>query len=104
MRSPSGAPAPRAIRAPRGGAGARRLRAAPRAGACAGALGMRVVRLLPVTEGVGYGAPPPVVMMRAERGGATGAADSKMDPGEEQLQVTGATRGQLRGTRRAADD
>ena len=51
------------------------------------ALGMRVVRLLSVTEGGGYGSPPPVVMMRAERG-AMGAADSKIDPGEQQLQVT----------------
>lgn len=50
------------------------------------ALGMRVVRLLSVTEGGGYGSPPPVVMMRAER--AVGAADSKIDPGEQQLQVT----------------
>ena len=52
------------------------------------ALGMRVVRLLSVTEGGGYGSPPPVVMMRAERGAAIGAADSKIDPGEQQLQVT----------------
>ncbi len=52
------------------------------------AMGRRVVRLRSVTEGGGYGAPPPVVMMRAERGGATGAADSKIDPGEQQLQVT----------------
>jgi uncharacterized protein YggE len=52
------------------------------------ALGMRVVRLLSVTEGGGYGSPPPVVMMRAERGAAVGAADSKIDPGEQQLQVT----------------
>jgi uncharacterized protein YggE len=29
-----------------------------------------------------------MVMMRAERGGATGAADSKIDPGEQQLQVS----------------
>ncbi len=51
------------------------------------ALGMRVVRLLSVTEGGGFNNPPPIVMMRAERGGATGAADSKIDPGEQQLQV-----------------
>ena len=50
------------------------------------ALGMRVVRLLSVSEGGGYSAPPPVVMMRAESGVA--AADSKIDPGEQQLQVT----------------
>ncbi|MBA2466347.1 MAG: SIMPL domain-containing protein [Sphingomonas sp.] len=51
------------------------------------ALGMRVVRLLSITESGGYGSPPPV-MMRAERGMATAAADSKIDPGEQQLQVT----------------
>jgi len=51
-------------------------------------LGMRVVRLLSVTEGSGFGNPSPIVMMRAERGAATGAADSKIDPGEQQLQVT----------------
>ena len=50
------------------------------------ALGMRVVRLLSVSEGGGYSGPPPVVMMRAESGVA--AADSKIDPGEQQLQVT----------------
>ena len=48
---------------------------------------MRVVRLLSVSEGGGYSAPPPIVMMRAERGGGV-AADSKIDPGEQQLQVT----------------
>ncbi len=51
------------------------------------ALGMRVVRLLSVSEGSGYSMPPrPMVMMRAEAGGAV--ADSKIDPGEQQLQVT----------------
>ena len=50
------------------------------------ALGMRVVRLLSVSEGGGYSVPPPMVMMRAERGSA--AADTKIDPGEQQLQVT----------------
>ena len=59
-----------------------------RADLYARALGMRVVRLLSVTEGGGYGSPPPVVMMRAERGAAMGQADSKIDPGEQQLQVT----------------
>ena len=49
------------------------------------ALGMRVVRLLSVSESTNYGGPVPVVMMRAERGGA--AADTKIDPGEQQLQV-----------------
>lgn len=50
------------------------------------AMGMRVVRLLSVTEGGGYsGGPRPMVMMRAEAAGAV--ADSKIDPGEQQLQV-----------------
>ena len=50
------------------------------------ALGMRVVRLLSVSESTNYGGPVPVVMMRAERGGAV--ADTKIDPGEQQLQVS----------------
>ncbi|MGI8610807.1 MAG: SIMPL domain-containing protein [Sphingomicrobium sp.] len=50
------------------------------------ALGMRVVRLLSVSEGGGYSVPPSMQMMRAERGGV--AADTKIDPGEQQLQVT----------------
>jgi len=50
------------------------------------ALGMRVVRLLSVSEGGGYSVPQPMVMMRAERGGV--AADTKIDPGEQQVQVT----------------
>ncbi|MEO6581930.1 MAG: SIMPL domain-containing protein [Sphingomicrobium sp.] len=51
------------------------------------ALGMRVVRLLSVSEGGGQSGPQPMVMMRAE-GRAVGAADSKIDPGEQQLSVT----------------
>jgi uncharacterized protein YggE len=47
---------------------------------------MRVVRLLSVSESGGYSVPQPMVMMRAERGG--GAADTKIDPGEQQVQVT----------------
>jgi uncharacterized protein len=50
------------------------------------ALGMRVVRLLSVSEGSNFGGPHPVVMMRAE--GSVAAADTKIDPGEQQLQVT----------------
>ena len=50
------------------------------------ALGMRVVRLLSVSENVGFTNPLPMVMMRAERGSA--AADTKIDPGEQQVQVT----------------
>ena len=50
------------------------------------ALGMRVARLLSVSEGGGYSVPPPMPMMRAEARGM--AADTKIDPGEQQLQVT----------------
>ncbi len=50
------------------------------------ALGMRVVRLLSVSESGGYSVPPPMPMMRAEARGM--AADTKIDPGEQQLQVT----------------
>ncbi|MEO5774770.1 MAG: SIMPL domain-containing protein [Sphingomicrobium sp.] len=49
-------------------------------------LGMRVVRLLTVSEGGGYSDPRPMVMMRAQ--GADSAAATKIDPGEQQLQVT----------------
>jgi uncharacterized protein len=58
-----------------------------RADLYARALGMRVVRLLSVSEGGGYAVPPPmpgVVMMEA-RGAA---ADTKIDPGEQKLEVT----------------
>jgi uncharacterized protein len=50
------------------------------------ALGMRIVRLISVSEGGGYNVPPPmpVVAMMAER---SGAADTKIDPGTQQLQV-----------------
>ena len=50
-------------------------------------LGMRVVRLISVSEGGGYHAPPPMPMgavMMAERG----AADTKIDPGEQKVQVS----------------
>ena len=50
------------------------------------ALGMRVVRLLSVSEGGGYSVPPPMPMAVMEARGA--AADSKIDPGEQKLQVT----------------
>jgi len=49
------------------------------------ALGMRIVRLLSVSEGGGYSVPPPMPMMRAQ---AADSAASKIDPGEQQLQVT----------------
>lgn len=51
------------------------------------ALGMRVVRLLAVSETGGYQMPPPMpVMMRGEM--AAQSADTKIDPGEQELQVT----------------
>ena len=49
-------------------------------------LGMRVVRLLSVSESGGYGGRPPmpmVAMAAAER-----SADTKIDPGEQQVQVS----------------
>jgi uncharacterized protein YggE len=57
-----------------------------RADLYAKALGMRVVRLISVSEGGGYNVPPPMPMMAqmAERGAA---ADTKIDPGTQQLQV-----------------
>lgn len=57
-----------------------------RADLYARSLGMRVVRLVSVSEGGGYGGRPPIVMMQAERGSV--AADTKIDPGEQQLQIT----------------
>jgi uncharacterized protein YggE len=51
------------------------------------ALGMRVVRLLSVSESGGYAVPPPMpmVQMMAER---SAGADTKIDPGTQQLQVS----------------
>lgn len=58
-----------------------------RADLYARALGMRVVRLISVSEGGGYNVPPPMPMvaMMAERGAA---ADTKIEPGTQQLQVS----------------
>jgi uncharacterized protein len=58
-----------------------------RAGLYARALGMRVVRLLSVSESGGYAMPPPMpmVQMMAER---SAGADTKIDPGTQQLQVS----------------
>jgi uncharacterized protein YggE len=58
-----------------------------RADLYARALGMRVVRLLSVSEAGGYAVPPPMpmVQMMAER---SAAADTKIDPGTQQLQVS----------------
>jgi uncharacterized protein YggE len=49
-------------------------------------LGMRVVRVVSVSESGGYAPPPPMPM--AERMVATGGADTKIVPGEQKLQVT----------------
>jgi len=57
-----------------------------RADLYARALGMRVVRLLSVSEGGGYAVPPPMPVMMAER--AMDAAQTKIDPGTQQLQVS----------------
>ncbi len=58
-------------------------------------LGLRVARVLSVSENGGYSQPPPMVMMsRAERGGDM--ASTKIDPGEQQLQVSVAMSFELR--------
>jgi uncharacterized protein len=56
-----------------------------RADLYARSLGLRVVRVVAVSESGGYAAPPPMpMMMRAE---AAAQADTKIDPGEQRLQV-----------------
>jgi uncharacterized protein YggE len=55
-----------------------------RADLYARALGMRVVRLISVSEGGGYNVPPPMPMVAYAR---AEAADTKIDPGTQQLQV-----------------
>jgi len=57
-----------------------------RADLYARALGMRVVRLISVSEGGGYNVPPPMPMV-AQMAERSGSADSKIDPGTQQLQV-----------------
>jgi uncharacterized protein YggE len=47
-------------------------------------LGMRIVRVVSISESGGYSPPPPVPAMMVER---AQAADSKIDPGEQKLQV-----------------
>jgi hypothetical protein len=57
-----------------------------RADLYARALGMNVVRLLSVSEGGGFAVPPPMpIVMMAER---AQSADTKIDPGTQQLQVS----------------
>ena len=58
-----------------------------RADLYARALGMRVVRLLSVSEGGGYAVPPPMPVMMAAEGRAMDAS-TKIDPGEQKLQVS----------------
>src|SRR3954470_14397715 len=57
-----------------------------RADLYARSLGLRVVRVVSVSESGGYAPPPPMppMVMMAER---SQAADSKIDPGEQKLQV-----------------
>jgi uncharacterized protein len=51
------------------------------------ALGLRVVRVVIVSESGGsYPVPPPMPMMMAR--GEAASADTKVDPGEQRLQVT----------------
>ena len=51
-------------------------------------LGMRVVRLLSVSEGGGYNVPPPMPMVGYARAEMAQDASSKIDPGEQKLQVS----------------
>jgi uncharacterized protein YggE len=55
-----------------------------RADLYARSLGMRVVRLVSVSESGGYSPPPPMPVMMAER---AQAADTKIEAGEQKLQV-----------------
>ncbi len=56
-----------------------------RAGLYARSLGMRVIRVVSVSESGGYAVPPPMPMVMQAR--AEGGADTKIDPGEQKLQV-----------------
>jgi uncharacterized protein YggE len=56
-----------------------------RADLYARSLGMRVVRLVSVSESGGYSAPPPMPYARAAM---AADASTKIEPGEQQLQVT----------------
>ena len=51
-------------------------------------LGMRVVRLLSVSETGGYQVPPPMPYMMRTEAASVGNADTKIDPGEQELQVS----------------
>jgi uncharacterized protein YggE len=56
-----------------------------RADLYARALGMRVVRIVAVSESGGYAVPPPMPMVMQAR--AASDAETKIDPGEQKLQV-----------------
>jgi uncharacterized protein YggE len=52
------------------------------------ALGMRVARLLSVSESGGYAVPPPMPYAMRDAIQVTGAAKTEIDPGTQQLQVS----------------
>ena len=56
-----------------------------RADLYARSLGMRVVRVVSVSESGGYAVPPPMPMVMQAR--AASDAETKIDPGEQKLQV-----------------
>ena len=56
-----------------------------RADLYARSLGMRVVRVVSVSESGGYAAPPPMPVMMEAR--MAGSQSTKIDPGEQKLQV-----------------
>ena len=56
-----------------------------RADLYARSLGLRVVRVVAVSESGGYSPPPPMPMMMAR---AESSADSKIDPGEQKLDIS----------------
>lgn len=59
-----------------------------RADLYARSLGMRVVRVVSVSESGGYAVPPPPPAPMAERAMAMGAADTRVVPGEQKLRIT----------------
>lgn len=59
-----------------------------RADLYARSLGMRVVRVVSVSESGSYAPPPPPMPYAAERIMATGAPATKIEPGEQKLQVS----------------
>jgi uncharacterized protein YggE len=59
-----------------------------RADLYARSLGMRVVRVVAISESSGNYQPPPMMMRQMAVRGEAASADSKIDPGEQRLQVT----------------